>query len=81
MNSDPRRVNTGTVTTVSAAAAPITDHFHLSDQRTTGSAVVAVWFLYLLGYNMIISVWVGLIALLGVDAETGVFMLLYLDRA
>jgi Cu(I)/Ag(I) efflux system membrane protein CusA/SilA len=45
------------------------------------SAVGAVWFLYLLGYNMSIAVWVGLIALLGVDAETGVFMLLYLDLA
>ncbi|MFZ2447060.1 MAG: CusA/CzcA family heavy metal efflux RND transporter [Syntrophobacteraceae bacterium] len=43
------------------------------------SAIGAVWFLYLLGYNMSIGVWVGLIALLGVDAETGVFMLLYLD--
>ncbi len=43
------------------------------------SAIGAVWFLYLLGYNMSIAVWVGLIALLGVDAETGVFMLLYLD--
>ncbi len=45
------------------------------------SAVGAVWFIYLLGYNMSIGVWVGLIALLGVDAETGVFMLLYLDLA
>jgi Cu(I)/Ag(I) efflux system membrane protein CusA/SilA len=45
------------------------------------SAVGAIWFLYLLGYNMSIAVWVGLIALLGVDAETGVFMLLYLDLA
>jgi Cu(I)/Ag(I) efflux system membrane protein CusA/SilA len=45
------------------------------------SAVGAVWFLYLLGYNMSIGVWVGLIALLGVDAETGVFMLIYLDLA
>jgi Cu(I)/Ag(I) efflux system membrane protein CusA/SilA len=45
------------------------------------SAVGAVWFLYALGYNMSIGVWVGLIALLGVDAETGVFMLLYLDLA
>jgi Cu(I)/Ag(I) efflux system membrane protein CusA/SilA len=45
------------------------------------SAVGAVWFLYLAGYNMSIGVWVGLIALLGVDAETGVFMLLYLDLA
>ncbi|MBI5376881.1 MAG: efflux RND transporter permease subunit [Candidatus Schekmanbacteria bacterium] len=45
------------------------------------SAVGAIWFLYLLGYNMSIAVWVGLIALMGVDAETGVFMLLYLDIA
>ncbi len=45
------------------------------------SAIGAVWFLYLLGYNMSVGVWVGLIALLGVDAETGVFMLLYLDLA
>ena len=45
------------------------------------SAIGAVWFLYLLHYNMSIAVWVGLIALLGVDAETAVFMLLYLDLA
>jgi len=45
------------------------------------SAVGAIWFLYALGYNMSIAVWVGLIALVGVDAETGVFMLLYLDLA
>ena len=40
-----------------------------------------MWLLWLLGYNMSIAVWVGLIALLGVGAETGVFMLLYLDLA
>ncbi len=45
------------------------------------SAVGAVWLLYALGYNMSIGVWVGLIALMGVDAETAVFMLLYLDLA
>ena len=45
------------------------------------SAVGAIWFLYLLGYNTSIAVWVGLIALMGVDAETGMFMLLYLDLA
>jgi Cu(I)/Ag(I) efflux system membrane protein CusA/SilA len=45
------------------------------------SAVGAIWYLHLLGYNLSIAVWVGLIALLGVDAETGVFMLLYLDLA
>jgi Cu(I)/Ag(I) efflux system membrane protein CusA/SilA len=43
------------------------------------SAIGAVWFLYLAGYNMSTAVWVGLIALMGVDAQTGVFMLLYLD--
>jgi Cu(I)/Ag(I) efflux system membrane protein CusA/SilA len=45
------------------------------------SAVGAVWFVYLLGYNLSVGVWVGLIALLGIDAATGVFMLLYLDLA
>jgi Cu(I)/Ag(I) efflux system membrane protein CusA/SilA len=45
------------------------------------SLIGAVWLLYLLGYNMSIAVWVGLIALAGVDAETGVVMLLYLDLA
>jgi Cu(I)/Ag(I) efflux system membrane protein CusA/SilA len=45
------------------------------------SAVGAVWLLYALGYHVSIGVWVGLIALLGLDAETGVFMLLYLDLA
>ncbi len=43
------------------------------------SAIGAIWMLYLLGYNLSIAVWVGLIALMGLDAETGVFMLLYLD--
>jgi Cu(I)/Ag(I) efflux system membrane protein CusA/SilA len=45
------------------------------------SAIGAIWLLWALGYNMSIGVWVGLIALLGVDAETGIFMLLYLDLA
>jgi len=45
------------------------------------SAVGAIWLLFFLHYNMSIGVWVGLIALMGVDAETGVFMLLYLDLA
>jgi copper/silver efflux system protein len=45
------------------------------------SAIGAFWFLWMLGYNLSVAVWVGLIALLGVDAETGVFMLLYLDLA
>ena len=37
--------------------------------------------LYVLGYNLSIAVWVGIIALAGLSAETGVVMLLYLDRA
>ncbi|HEY6842818.1 MAG TPA: CusA/CzcA family heavy metal efflux RND transporter [Thermoanaerobaculia bacterium] len=45
------------------------------------SAVGAFWLLWILGYNLSIGVWVGLIALLGLDAETGIFMLLYLDLA
>jgi copper/silver efflux system protein len=45
------------------------------------SLVGAVWFLYILGYNMSLAVWVGMIALAGLDAETGVVMLLYLERA
>ncbi|MEW6744722.1 MAG: CusA/CzcA family heavy metal efflux RND transporter [Planctomycetota bacterium] len=45
------------------------------------SAIGAVWALYLLGYNTSIAVWVGIIALMGLDAETGVFMLLFLDLA
>ena len=45
------------------------------------SLVGAFWMLYLLGYNMSVAVWVGLIALAGLDAETGVVMLLYLDQA
>jgi Cu(I)/Ag(I) efflux system membrane protein CusA/SilA len=43
------------------------------------SLVGAIWFLYLLHYNVSIAVWVGMIALMGLDAETGVFMLLFLD--
>jgi Cu(I)/Ag(I) efflux system membrane protein CusA/SilA len=43
------------------------------------SAIGAVWLLWALGYNVSIAVWVGLIALMGLDAETGVFMLLFLD--
>jgi copper/silver efflux system protein len=45
------------------------------------SLVGAFWLLYLLDYNLSIGVWVGLIALAGLDAETGVVMLLYLDLA
>ena len=45
------------------------------------SLVGALWTLYLLGFHMSTAVWVGMIALMGVDAQTGVFMLLYLDLA
>jgi Cu(I)/Ag(I) efflux system membrane protein CusA/SilA len=43
------------------------------------SAIGAVWSLYLLHYNVSVAVWVGILALVSIDAETGVFMLLYLD--
>jgi Cu(I)/Ag(I) efflux system membrane protein CusA/SilA len=45
------------------------------------SLVGAIWFLYFLGYNMSLAVWVGIIALAGLDAETGLVMLLYLDNS
>ena len=45
------------------------------------AAVGGVWLMYLLGYNMSVAVAVGFIALTGVAAETGVVMLIYLDRA
>jgi len=45
------------------------------------SLIGAFWFLYVLGYNTSVAIWVGMIALAGVDAETGVVMLLYLDLA
>jgi Cu(I)/Ag(I) efflux system membrane protein CusA/SilA len=45
------------------------------------SLIGAVWILWLLGYNMSVAVWVGMIALAGLDAETGVVMLLYLNLA
>ncbi len=43
------------------------------------SAIGAIWLFYVLDYNVSIAAWVGMIALLGLDAETGVFMLLFLD--
>ena len=45
------------------------------------SLVGAIWLLYLLNYNVSVAVWVGVIALAGLDAETGVVMLLYLTLA
>ncbi len=45
------------------------------------SAIGAVWLMWALGYNVSIAAWVGMIALMGLDAETGVFMLLFLDLA
>ncbi len=45
------------------------------------SLIGAVWLLWILDYNISIAVWVGMIALMGLDAETGVFMLLFLDLA
>ncbi|HPS29383.1 MAG TPA: CusA/CzcA family heavy metal efflux RND transporter [bacterium] len=43
------------------------------------SAIGAIWLFWFLDYNVSIAAWVGMIALLGLDAETGVFMLLFLD--
>jgi len=43
--------------------------------------VGSVWFMWVLDYNLSVAVAVGLIALAGVAAETGVVMLLYLDHA
>src|SRR5690606_33723582 len=45
------------------------------------SLVGATWFLYFLDYNLSLAVWVGVIALAGLDAETGLVMLLYLDNS
>jgi len=45
------------------------------------SLIGAIWLMYFLGYNISIAVWVGMIALMGLDAETGVFMLMFLDLA
>jgi Cu(I)/Ag(I) efflux system membrane protein CusA/SilA len=45
------------------------------------SLVGAFLLLWLLGYHLSVAVWVGIIALAGVDAETGLVMLLYLDIA
>jgi Cu(I)/Ag(I) efflux system membrane protein CusA/SilA len=64
-------------------------HFNTGSWIKTGiillavpfSLIGAVWFLWALGYHSSIATWVGMIALLGLDAETGVFMLLYLDLA
>jgi Cu(I)/Ag(I) efflux system membrane protein CusA/SilA len=43
------------------------------------SAIGAIWLFHLLDYDVSIAAWVGMIALLGLDAETAVFMLLFLD--
>jgi Cu(I)/Ag(I) efflux system membrane protein CusA/SilA len=45
------------------------------------AAIGAIWYLDVLGYNLSVAVWVGIIALAGVAAETGVVMLVYLDEA
>ena len=45
------------------------------------SLIGAVWILWILGYHLSVAVWVGMIALAGLDAETGVVMLLYLKLA
>ena len=64
---------------------------YLNTRSFVGTAIVMLsvplalvgsfWLLYLDGYNLSVAVWIGLIALAGVSAETGVVMLLYLDLA
>jgi len=64
-------------------------HFNTKSWIRTGiillavpfSLIGAVWLMVALGYNLSIAAWVGMIALMGLDAETGVFMLMYLDLA
>jgi Cu(I)/Ag(I) efflux system membrane protein CusA/SilA len=64
-------------------------HFNTGSWIKTGivlfavpfSLIGAIWFMWALGYHSSIATWVGMIALLGLDAETGVFMLMYLDLA
>jgi len=41
--------------------------------------VGSIWLLYLLNYNLSVAVWVGMIALAGLAAQTGVMMIIYLD--
>lgn len=45
------------------------------------AAIGAIWYLDYLGYHLSVAVWVGIIAMAGVAAETGVVMLVYLDEA
>jgi Cu(I)/Ag(I) efflux system membrane protein CusA/SilA len=64
---------------------------YLNTRSLVGTAIIMLsvplalvgsfWLLYLNGYNLSVAVWIGLIALAGVSAETGVVMLLYLDLA
>ncbi len=64
---------------------------YMNFQSTTKSLIVllsvpfsmigAVWLLYLLNYNLSVAVWVGIIGLAGVAAETGVVMIVYLEEA
>jgi Cu(I)/Ag(I) efflux system membrane protein CusA/SilA len=64
---------------------------YLNTRSFVGTAIIMLsvplalvgsfWLLYLDGYNLSVAVWIGLIALAGVSAETGVVMLLYLDLA
>ncbi len=53
---------------------------YLNTKSTVKAGIVgAVWLMYFLDYKVSIAAWVGMIALMGLDAETGVFMLLFLD--
>jgi Cu(I)/Ag(I) efflux system membrane protein CusA/SilA len=41
----------------------------------------SIWLLFLLGYHLSTAVWVGIIALVGLAAQTGVVMIVYIDHA
>ncbi|MCA9285224.1 MAG: efflux RND transporter permease subunit [Phycisphaerales bacterium] len=45
------------------------------------SLIGSMWLVYWLGFNLSLAVWVGVIALAGLDAETGLVMLLYLENS
>jgi copper/silver efflux system protein len=44
------------------------------------AAMGSIWLLYLLGFNTSVAVWVGMIGLLGIAAETASIMVIYLDE-
>jgi len=86
-NMEKTREHLKTVIPLTILLIVLIIHFSTRSFVKTGIVLLAVpfslvgsfWFLYLLGYNISTAVWVGIIALAGLDAETGVVMLLFLD--